>query len=248
MVYELPPALNIDPQPFLEVVGQIQAELAKTLSWSLHTEDREILEAAGKMLEGSMAEYQKVVPAAISEAMTEYEQIKRDFVQLQVDQAAHAKRAEEVLAEMRADIEKSKLAAAAEKAKPKFVPLKPRRATPAKKAPFDFTPGKDLVDYLIVAKKKADSPSGVRRRLRNIWEDWGTNESQTPVKTEQAHPETPTAGTAQPAGAHTPHVVPDHRAEDFPDPYLEEHEEHDEHEDPLDRPMDPSKILRNIWE
>jgi len=235
MVYELPPALNIDPQPFLEVVGQIQAELAKTLSWSLHTEDREILEA----------EYQKVVPAAISEAMTEYEQIKRDFVQLQVDQAAHAKRAEEVLAEMRADIEKSKLAAEAEKAKPKFVPLKPRRATPAKKAPFDFTPGKDLVDYLIVAKKKSDSPSGVRRRLRNIWEDWDTNDSQTPVKTEQAHPETPTAGTAQPAGAHTPQVVPDHRAEDFPDPYLEEH---DEPEDPLDRPMDPSKILRNIWE
>jgi hypothetical protein len=162
-----------------------------------------------------------------------------------VDQAAHAKRAEEVLAEMRADIEKSKLAAEAEKAKPKFVPLKPRRATPAKKAPFDFTPGKDLVDYLIVAKKKSDSPSGVRRRLRNIWEDWDTNDSQTPVKTEQAHPETPTAGTAQAAGAHTPHVVPDHRAEDFPDPYLEEH---DEPEDPLDKPMDPSKILRNIWE
>ena len=248
MVYELPPSLNIDSQPFLEVVGQIQAEIQKTLSWSLPVSERELLTGVSKNLDHQLAEFNALVPATIEQAEARYQQTRNDFVQLQVDQAAHAKRAEEVLAEMRADIEKSKLAAEAEKAKPKFLPLKPRRATPAKKAPFDFTPGKDLVDYLIVAKKKADSPSGVRRRLRNIWEDWGTNESQTPVKTEQAHPETPTAGTAQPAGAHTPNVVPDHRAEDFPDPYLEEHEEHDEHEDPLDRPMDPSKILRNIWE
>lgn len=245
MVYELPPSLNIDSQPFLEMVGKIQAEIQKTLSWSLPVSDRELLTGVSKNLDQQLAEFNALVPATIEQAEARYQQTRNDFVQLQVDQAAHAKRAEEVLAEMRADIEKSKLAAEAEKAKPKFVPLKPRRATPAKKAPFDFTPGKDLVDYLIVAKKKADSPSGVRRRLRNIWEDWDTNESQTPVKTEQAHPETPTAGTAQPAGAHTPHVVPDHRAEDFPDPYLEEHEEHD---DPLDRPMDPSKILRNIWE
>ena len=174
MVYELPPALNIDPQPFLEVVGQIQAELAKTLSWSLHTEDREILEAAGKMLEGSMAEYQKVVPAAISEAMTEYEQIKRDFVQLQVDQAAHAKRAEEVLAEMRADIEKSKLAAAAEKAKPKFVPLRPRKR--AEKAPdvLPLAPGQELCDLLShlspLAPPEVSQPTRVSG---NIWENWG---------------------------------------------------------------------------
>ena len=248
MVYELPPSLNIDSQPFLEMVGKIQAEIQKTLSLSLPVSDRELLTGVSKNLDQQLAEFNALVPATIEQAEARYQQTRNDCVQLQVDQAAHAKRAEEVLAEMRADIEKSKLAAEAEKAKPKFVPLKPRRATPAEKVPFDFTPGKDLVDYLIVAKKKADSPSGVRRRLRNIWEDWDTNESQTPVKTEQAHPETPTAGTAQPAGAHTPHVVPDHRAEDFPDPYLEEHEEHDEHEDPLDRPMDPSKILRNIWE
>jgi len=245
MVYELPPSLNIDPQPFLEMVGKIQAEIQKTLSWSLPVSERELLTGVSKNLDHQLAEFNALVPATIEQAEARYQQTRSDFVQLQVDQAAHAKRAEEVLAEMRADIEKSKLAAEAEKAKPKFVPLKPRRATPAKKAPFDFTPGKDLVDYLIVAKKKSDSPSGVRRRLRNIWEDWDTNDSQTPVKTEQAHPETPTAGTAQAAGAHPPQVVPDHRAEDFPDPYLEEH---DEPEDPLDKPMDPSKILRNIWE
>jgi len=36
--------------------------------------------------------------------------------------------------------------------------------------------------------------------------------------------ETPTAGTAQAAGAHPPQVVPGQRAEDFLDPYMEEHD------------------------
>jgi len=31
MVYELPPSLNIDSQPFLEMVGKIQAEIQKNL-------------------------------------------------------------------------------------------------------------------------------------------------------------------------------------------------------------------------
>ena len=57
MVYELPPSLNIDSQPFLEMVGKIQAEIQKTLSWSLPVSDRELLTGVSKNLDQQLAEF-----------------------------------------------------------------------------------------------------------------------------------------------------------------------------------------------
>ena len=174
MVYELPPSLNIDSQPFLEMVGKIQAEIQKTLSWSLPVSDRELLTGVSKNLDQQLAEFNALVPATIQQAEARYQQTRSDFVQLQVDQAAHAKRAEEVLAEMRADIEKSKLAAEAEKAKPKFFPLRPRKR--AEKAPdvLPLAPGQELCDLLShlspLAPPEVSQPTRVSG---NIWENWG---------------------------------------------------------------------------